>query len=136
VKISLPTVGEWRKRFVEDRLDGLSDESRPGTLRKITDGQVEDVITKTSGHHHRPGDRPPPTPGIPAVPKNATRSWTAWLATDSEHYVDNGDEVAESSWVLDVVSDGALDAQPGASDALKSIRPPICAPQVGASLVD
>jgi transposase len=47
LKISLPTVGKWRKRFVEDRLDGLSDEPRPGAPRTITDGQVEEVITKT-----------------------------------------------------------------------------------------
>lgn len=47
LKISLPTVGKWRKRFVEHRLDGLSDEPRPGAPRKITDSQVEEVITKT-----------------------------------------------------------------------------------------
>src|SRR5438105_3210131 len=45
--VSLPTVGKWRKRFVERRLDGLSDEPRPGAARKITDGQVEAVVVKT-----------------------------------------------------------------------------------------
>jgi transposase len=44
---SLPTVGKWRKRFVTDRLDGLSDEPRPGAPRKITDAQVEAVLVKT-----------------------------------------------------------------------------------------
>jgi transposase len=44
---SLPTVGKWRKRFVESRLDGLTDEARPGAPRKLSDAQVEMVITKT-----------------------------------------------------------------------------------------
>jgi transposase len=41
------TVAKWRGRFVRDRLAGLSDEPRPGAARKITDEQVEAVITKT-----------------------------------------------------------------------------------------
>jgi transposase len=45
--VSLPTVGKWRKRFVEHRLDGLSDEPRPGAPRRIADIQVETVIVKT-----------------------------------------------------------------------------------------
>lgn len=45
--VSMPTVGKWRQRFVEDRLDGLSDEPRPGQPRKITDSDVEAVIVKT-----------------------------------------------------------------------------------------
>lgn len=45
--VSLPTVGKWRGRFVADRVDGLRDEPRPGAPRKITDAQVEAVITKT-----------------------------------------------------------------------------------------
>jgi transposase len=41
------TVSKWRARFVRDRLEGLADEPRPGAARKITDEQVEAVITKT-----------------------------------------------------------------------------------------
>jgi transposase len=41
------TVNKWRARFVRDRLEGLSDEPRPGAARKITDEQVEAVIVKT-----------------------------------------------------------------------------------------
>jgi transposase len=41
------TVGKWRGRFVRQRLEGLSDEDRPGRPRTITDEQVEQVITKT-----------------------------------------------------------------------------------------
>jgi transposase len=41
------TVGTWRTRFVEQRLEGLLDEPRPGAPRQITDAQVEEVITRT-----------------------------------------------------------------------------------------
>jgi transposase len=41
------TVGKWRGRFVARRLEGLSDEDRPGRPRTIADEQVEQVITKT-----------------------------------------------------------------------------------------
>lgn len=45
--VSQQMVGKWRRRFVEQRLDGLYDEPRPGGPRKITDAQVEDVIVRT-----------------------------------------------------------------------------------------
>ncbi|PFG95296.1 winged helix-turn helix protein [Saccharopolyspora erythraea NRRL 2338] len=47
LQISPPTVTKWRRRFVADRLEGLSDEPRPGAPRTITDQQVETVIAKT-----------------------------------------------------------------------------------------
>jgi hypothetical protein len=34
-------------RFITDRLEGLSDEPRPGAARTITDEQVEAVVVKT-----------------------------------------------------------------------------------------
>lgn len=41
------TVGKWRRRFMERRVDGLLDEPRPGTPRKVSDAQVERVLTLT-----------------------------------------------------------------------------------------
>ena len=41
------TVCKWRRRFQERRLDGLLDEPRPGTPRKISDRTVERIVTMT-----------------------------------------------------------------------------------------
>ncbi len=56
LRCSAATVGKWRQRFVEHRLDGLSDEPRPGRPRTISVDQVEDVIVAT----------------LESTPKNAT----------------------------------------------------------------
>jgi len=45
--VSPTTVCKWRARFLQDRLDGLFDEPRPGAPRQISDAQVEQVIIRT-----------------------------------------------------------------------------------------
>lgn len=41
------TVGKWRARFSDKRLAGLLDEPRPGAPRKISDREVERLISTT-----------------------------------------------------------------------------------------
>lgn len=41
------TVGKWRRRFVERRLDGLHDEPRSGAPRTVEDARIEAVIVRT-----------------------------------------------------------------------------------------
>ena len=51
-RVTPQTVGKWRSRFTERRLDGLLDEPRPGAPRKIGDAKVEALIAKTL--HEKP----------------------------------------------------------------------------------
>jgi transposase len=62
--IDVQTPRKWRARFLSERLDGLLDEPRPGTPRKIMDKDVERVITNT----------------LENVPKDATHWSTRSLA--------------------------------------------------------
>jgi transposase len=41
------TVGKWRRRFAERRLDGLYDEPRPGAPRQIGDEEIAEVVRRT-----------------------------------------------------------------------------------------
>ncbi len=58
------TVCKWRKRFVEHRVNGLLDDPRPGIPRKITDKDVERVVTLT----------------LESTPRNATHWSTRSMA--------------------------------------------------------
>lgn len=65
--ITKQTVGKWRARFLERRLDGLLDEPRPGTPRKVGDEEVERVLTLT----------------LESTPRDATHWSTRSLAAES-----------------------------------------------------
>ena len=47
LQVDETTVGKWRRRFVEHRLDGLRDEPRSGAPRTIEDARIEAVIVQT-----------------------------------------------------------------------------------------
>jgi transposase len=64
LRITNQMVGKWRTRFLEKRLDGLLDEPRPGTPRRLSDAEVERVLTMT----------------LESTPKNATHWSTRSLA--------------------------------------------------------
>src|SRR4051794_3295590 len=66
LRVCSATVGTWRRRFLERRLEGLADEPRPGAPRKITDADVERVVTRT----------------LEAKPKSATHWSTRGLAAE------------------------------------------------------
>jgi transposase len=59
------TVGKWRERFRELGFDGLLDEPRVGAPRKITDEQIEEVVTRT----------------LESIPANSTH-WSTRLMAD------------------------------------------------------
>jgi transposase len=64
--VNVSTARRWRNRFVEHRLDGLTDEPRPGQPRRITDAKVEEVIVKT----------------LESTPKDATHWSTRSMAAE------------------------------------------------------
>ncbi|WP_371261269.1 helix-turn-helix domain-containing protein, partial [Bradyrhizobium sp. th.b2] len=41
------TVGKWRRRFAERRVDGLHDKPRSGAPRTVDDARIEAVIVRT-----------------------------------------------------------------------------------------
>src|SRR6201997_3272620 len=45
--VNRKTVTRWRARFLRERLDGLTDDPRPGVPRTVTDAQVEEVVVRT-----------------------------------------------------------------------------------------
>jgi transposase len=67
LRITKQTVGKWRQRFLDKRLDGLLDEPRPGTPRKLSDADVERVLALT----------------LESAPRNATHWSTRSLAEAS-----------------------------------------------------
>ena len=47
VGVCAATVGTWRNRFAQRRMDGLYDEPRPGAPREIGDDEIAATIRKT-----------------------------------------------------------------------------------------
>lgn len=47
--VSRPTVGKWRRRFIDRRLDGLADEPRSGRPPSVTPEKIEEVLEATTG---------------------------------------------------------------------------------------
>lgn len=45
--VDVDTVGKWRRRFAEHRIDGLRDEPRSGAPRTIDDARIEATIVRT-----------------------------------------------------------------------------------------
>lgn len=75
------TVGKWRNRFIDRRLDGLSDEARPGAPRTLIDAQVEEVVVRTleevpEGATHWSKREPAKRVGISA--SSVRRIWQAF----------------------------------------------------------
>jgi putative transposase len=54
LQITRETVGKWRSRFIQRRMNGLYDELRPGKPRTIDDERVAQLINKTL--HTKPAD--------------------------------------------------------------------------------
>jgi putative transposase len=53
--LSRPTVGQWRRRYLEQGIMGLHDELKPGAPRSISDERVATLIRKTL--ETKPSDR-------------------------------------------------------------------------------
>ena len=66
LRTSEQTVSKWRRRFVEQRLDGLLDAPRSGAPRTIDDARVDAVIART----------------LESVPRNATHWSTRTMARE------------------------------------------------------
>ena len=67
LRLKPQTIGKWRRRFVGRRLDGLLDEPRPGTAKRLSDRDVERVLTMT----------------LETAPRNATHWSTRSMAKAS-----------------------------------------------------
>jgi transposase len=78
LRVSAHTVGKWRGRFAECRLEGLIDEPRPGAPRSISDDDVEAAVVRT----------------LETMPKGATH----WSTRDLAKAVGIGKSSVQRIW--------------------------------------
>src|SRR3954453_19209704 len=71
------TLGKWRRRFLDQRVEGLRDEPRPGTPRTIDDARIKAVITRT----------------LEGQPEDATHWSSRGMARDSGLSVSTGQRI-------------------------------------------
>src|SRR5712692_2774511 len=74
LRLTKQTIGKWRARFLNQRLDGLLDEPRPGAPRRITDDHVERVMRLTLETTPRAGARGPWRGGVGSAKRPSVAS--------------------------------------------------------------
>ena len=97
------TVGKWRRRFAARRLDGLYDEPRPGTPRRISDDAITEVIRRT----------------LEATPPDATH----WSLRAMARAVGHAPSTIHRIW-------RAFGLQPHRSETFKLSTDPLCVDKV------
>jgi transposase len=92
------TVGKWRRRFAEHRLDGLFDEPRPGRPREIGDEKIAETIRLT----------------LETVPRNATH----WSLRSMARAVSHSPSTIHQIWQ-------AFGLQPHRTESFKLSKDPL-----------
>jgi transposase len=103
LRVSQPTVGRWRARFIESRVEGLYDEPRPGAPRRISDAEVERVVTAT----------------LEAAPRGETH----WSTRGMARRMGLGKSTVHEIW-------RAFRLQPHRSETFKLSKDPLLVPKV------
>jgi len=103
LRISQPTVGKWRSRFLAERLDGLYDEPRPGAQRQISDATVERVVTAT----------------LESAPRDATH----WSTRSMAKEMGIGKTAVQRIW-------RAFRLQPHRTETFKLSKDPLLVPKI------
>ena len=103
--VSQGTVSKWRSRFLRARLEGLTDEPRPGRPRTVGDDKIEPVVTRAleqpppGGDTHWStrsvaGSAGVPSPRCPELAPGHHNPGTGWLTGgpfgSSKVYLPNG----------------------------------------------
>jgi transposase len=78
--IAKHTVGKWRERFAQQRMDGLLDEPRPGAPRRIDDEQITALVDRTLAERPESGTHWSQRTMAKASGLSATTVGRAWRA--------------------------------------------------------